>query len=46
MNWRKIFESRTTTPEKAVRAAIKSGNRVFLTGNCSIPKKLLAALVE
>jgi 4-hydroxybutyrate CoA-transferase len=46
MDWRKTYEARTTTPELAVRAAIKSGNRIFLTGNCSIVKQLLAALVE
>jgi 4-hydroxybutyrate CoA-transferase len=45
MDWREIYASRIVTPQEAVRA-IKSGDRVFLTGNCSIVKKLLAALVE
>jgi acetyl-CoA hydrolase len=40
-----IYQSRVTTAQDAVRA-IKSGNRVFLTGNVSVPQKLLAALVE
>lgn len=40
-----IYQSRVTTPEEAVRA-IKSNQRVFLTGNVSVPQKLLAALVE
>ncbi len=40
-----IYQSRVTTAQEAVRA-IKSGNRVFLTGNVSVPQKLLAALVE
>jgi len=45
MNWEKTYESRVTTAEEAVKA-IKSGNRVFLSGNCSVPKTLMEALVE
>lgn len=37
-------ERRLTTPEAAV-AVIASGMRVFLTGNCSVPQRLLSALV-
>ncbi|MEA3341797.1 MAG: 4-hydroxybutyrate CoA-transferase, partial [Chloroflexota bacterium] len=44
MSWTKTFESRVTTAEGAVEA-VKSGDRIFLTGNCSVPQKLLAALV-
>ncbi|MBI5352604.1 MAG: acetyl-CoA hydrolase/transferase family protein [Chloroflexi bacterium] len=40
-----IYQSRVTTAQEAVKT-IKSGNRVFLTGNVSVPQKLLAALVE
>lgn len=40
-----IYQSRVTTAEEAVKV-IKSGQRVFLTGNVSVPQKLLAALVE
>ena len=40
-----IYQSRVTTAQEAVRA-VKSGHRVFLTGNVSVPQKLLAALVE
>ncbi len=40
-----IYQSRVTTPQEAVKV-IKSGYRVFLTGNVSVPQKLLAALVE
>ncbi len=40
-----IFQSRATTAQEAVKA-IQSGNRIFLTGNVSVPKHLLAALVE
>ena len=43
--WNQIYESRISTPEAAVRE-IKSGQRVFLTGNCSVPQKVLAALVD
>lgn len=45
MDWTKIYESRIVTPAEAVRK-IKSGNRVFLTGNCSVPQIVLAHLVE
>ena len=31
--------------EEAVQA-VKSGDRIFLTGNCSVPKKILGALVD
>jgi acetyl-CoA hydrolase len=43
--WNKIYESRIVTAEEAVRA-IKSNTRVFLTGNASVPQKVLAALVD
>src|SRR3990172_4842170 len=43
--WNQIYEARISTPEQAVRE-IKSGQRIFLTGNCSVPQKVLAALVE
>lgn len=46
MDWTNIYQSRIVTPQDAVRAAIKSGNRLFLTGNVSVPQKVLAALVE
>jgi len=45
MDWNSIYQSRVVSPQEAVRA-IKSGNRVFLTGNVSVPQKVLAALVE
>lgn len=45
MDWKSIYQSRTVTAQEAIRA-IKSGDRVFLTGNCSVPHKLLEALVE
>lgn len=45
MDYNKMYQSRVVTPEDAVRH-IKSGDRVFLTGNCSIPLKVLGALVD
>ncbi len=45
MNWEKIYHNKLTTAEEAIQA-IKSGDRVFLTGNCSVPQKLLKALVN
>ncbi len=45
MSWKSIYKSKVATAQEAIKA-IKSGDRVFLTGNCSIPKVLLAALVD
>jgi acetyl-CoA hydrolase len=43
--WNKIYEERIVSAEEAVRK-IETGQRLFLTGNCSVPKKVLAALVD
>lgn len=45
MDFPKMVQSRVITAEEAV-TKIQSGQRVFLTGNCSTPQKVLAALVE
>jgi acetyl-CoA hydrolase len=45
MDWTTQYQSRVVTADEAVRA-IQSGNRVFMTGNVSVPQKLLPALVE
>ncbi len=45
MSWQSIYQSRVVTADEAVRV-IQSGNRVFLTGNVSVPKIVLAALVR
>src|SRR5512133_382145 len=45
MSWQSIYQSRVTTAEEAVKL-IKSHDRVFLTGNVSIPNCLLSALVK
>ncbi len=44
MDWIKKYEDRVMTAEQAV-AQIKNNDRVFLTGNVSVPSTLLAALV-
>jgi 4-hydroxybutyrate CoA-transferase len=45
MNWQQTYQSKLCTADEAVEA-IKSHNRVFMTGNCSVPKQLLGALVR
>ena len=45
MTWQKHYNSRILSPQDAVRK-IKSNQRVFLTGNVSVPTKLLSALVD
>ena len=45
MDWTNIYQSRITTAEEAVRV-VESGNRIFLTGNVSVPQKALGALVD
>jgi len=45
MSWTKIYESKVVTADEAVEA-IKSGDRIFLTGNCSVPQVLMEALVK
>jgi acetyl-CoA hydrolase len=43
MAWSSNYQSRVTTATEAVRV-IQTGQRVFLTGNVSVPQQLLAAL--
>jgi acetyl-CoA hydrolase len=45
MDWNSLYQSRVVTAQDAVRS-IQSGQRVFLTGNVSVPQKVLGALVE
>jgi acetyl-CoA hydrolase len=45
MKYSELFKSRTISADQAVRI-IKSGQRIFLTGNCSVPQTILAALVR
>lgn len=43
--WEQIYNSRIVTTQEAVQK-IKSGDRIFLTGNCSVPQQVLSALVD
>ena len=45
MDYNKLYHSRVVSPEDAVKN-IKDNQRLFLTGNCSVPQRTLAALVE
>ena len=45
MEWTNTYKSRVVAPQEAVKA-INSGDRIFLTGNVSVPQKTLAALVD
>ncbi|GAB4467292.1 MAG: acetyl-CoA hydrolase/transferase C-terminal domain-containing protein [Anaerolineae bacterium] len=45
MSWSRIYQERRCTAEEAVRA-IKSNQRIFMTGNCSVPQQVLRALVQ
>ena len=45
MDLNKLYQSRVVSAEEAVKK-IQSGQRLFLTGNCSTPQTVLAALVK
>jgi acetyl-CoA hydrolase len=45
MSWQDQYKQKVCTPADAVKA-VKSGDRIFLTGNCSVPSQILAALVD
>lgn len=44
-HWHYLYAERLCSAEQAVRS-IHSGNRVFLTGNASVPRTLAAALIQ
>ena len=44
MDWTTQYQSRVMSAEEAIKS-IKSGTRIFMTGNVSVPQKLLGALV-
>ena len=46
MDWQQKYASKIFTPDAAVQAVVQSGSRIFMTGNCSVPQELLAALVR
>ena len=43
--WQQIYSSRIITPREAAQK-IESGQRIFLTGNCSVPQQVLSAIVD
>ena len=45
MSWTDQYKQKVVTPAEAVKA-VKSGDRIFLTGNCSVPSIILSALVD
>jgi 4-hydroxybutyrate CoA-transferase len=45
MKWQAHYASKVATAAEAVSATVRSNTRVFLTGNCSIPRALTDALV-
>jgi len=45
MSWTDQYKQKVVTAAEAVKA-VKSGDRIFLTGNCSVPNKILSALVD
>ena len=45
MNWMDTYRGKIVSPEQAV-GAIQSRSRVFLTGNCSVPQRVMSALVQ
>jgi len=45
MSWKATYQSRITTAENAVKC-IQSNQRLFVSGNASMPKNLVSALVQ
>jgi acetyl-CoA hydrolase len=45
MKWVEQYKKKVVSAEEAVNA-VESGNRIFLTGNCSVPVNSLDALVK
>lgn len=43
--WNRIYESKIISAEEAAKV-VPSGASLFLTGNCSVPQRLLSALVR
>jgi 4-hydroxybutyrate CoA-transferase len=43
IDWLNQYEPKKVTAEEAVRV-LKSGYRIFITGNCSVPQKIMEAL--
>ncbi|MDF1512940.1 MAG: acetyl-CoA hydrolase/transferase C-terminal domain-containing protein [Anaerolineae bacterium] len=41
-----LYQKKIISAADAIAATVRSNARVFLTGNCSVPKELVAALVD
>ena len=46
MDWKTDYNNKLTNAQDAIAATVRSGCRVFLTGNCSVPRTLTDALVD
>lgn len=45
MDWGTTYRQKLVTAEQAVQKTVLSGSRVFMTGNCSVPRHLIEALI-
>ena len=46
MDWLALYREKVECASTAIASTIHSNSRVFLTGNCSVPKELVSALVD
>ncbi len=44
-DWQQTYRDKLTTAEDAIARTVTSGCRIFMTGNCSVPRRLVDALV-
>lgn len=45
MSWQATYARKCVSAADAIAATVRSGMRLFLTGNCSVPQRLVEALV-
>jgi acetyl-CoA hydrolase len=45
-DWHQAYRDKLTTAEEAIARTVTSGCRIFMTGNCSVPRVLVEALVD
>ena len=45
-DWQNTYRTKVTTADEAIAQTVTSGCRVFMTGNCSVPRQLVNALVD
>jgi 4-hydroxybutyrate CoA-transferase len=46
MEWSSLYQDKVKSAAAAISSTVRSNTRVFLTGNCSVPKELVSALVD